>query len=117
MSCRRQNSVESTIGWSATEADGWWTRHNISANMSNYTLSDAYFPAFRTAIQDAGARGIMCSCKQSHDVSESLSPCAVQALSRRRCLHRQCGEWSAHLPLAAHARRAEILGLHGLRDL
>ena len=41
--------------------------------MSNYTLSDAYFPAFRTAIQDAGARGIMCSCKQSHDVPESLS--------------------------------------------
>ena len=81
MSCRRQNSVESTIGWSATEADGWWTRHNISANMSNYTLSDAYFPAFRTAIQDAGARGIMCSCKQSHDVSESLCGASTQSTS------------------------------------
>lgn len=56
------NSVESTIGWSAREADGYWTRHNISVNISNYTLSDAYFPAFRAAISNAGARGVMCSC-------------------------------------------------------
>ena len=56
------NSVESTIGWSVQEADGNWTRHNISVNVSNYTLSDAYFPAFRSAIANSGARGIMCSC-------------------------------------------------------
>ena len=54
------NVVESTVGWSAEEADGEWTRHNISANVSNYTLADAYFPAFRAAIRDADAKGIMC---------------------------------------------------------
>jgi beta-glucosidase-like glycosyl hydrolase len=43
------------------EADGDWTRHNISVNISNYTLSDAYFPAFRSAIKKADAQGVMCS--------------------------------------------------------
>ncbi len=56
------NSLESTIGWSAEEAGGSFTRHNISVNVSNYTLSDAYFPGFRAAIKHAGAKGIMCSC-------------------------------------------------------
>ena len=56
------NSLESTVGWSAEETAGSFTRHNISVNISNFTLSDAYFPGFRTAIKNAGARGIMCSC-------------------------------------------------------
>ena len=56
------NSLESTIGWSAEEAAGSFTRHNISVNVSNFTLSDAYFPGFRAAIKHAGAKGIMCSC-------------------------------------------------------
>lgn len=56
------NSLESTIGWSPQEAGGWFTRHNISVNISNFTLSDAYFPGFRAAIKHAGAKGIMCSC-------------------------------------------------------
>ena len=56
------NSLESTIGWSAEEASGSLTRHNISVNVSNFTLSDAYVPGFRAAIKHAGAKVIMCSC-------------------------------------------------------
>ena len=56
------NSLESTVGWSPEETDEFVTRHNISVNVSNFSLSDAYFPGFRAAIKHAGAKGIMCSC-------------------------------------------------------
>lgn len=71
------NSLESTIGWSAEEASGSFTRHNISVNVSNFTLSDAYFPGFRAAIKQAGAKGIMCSCTIVCPCSFKTTVCLV----------------------------------------
>ena len=45
-----------------TPGDKGWTRHTVSANVSRYALADFYWPAFRTAITEADAKGVMCSC-------------------------------------------------------
>ena len=39
-------------------SDGY-TRHTFDSNVSNFVLQDSYLPAFRAAIVDGGARGIM----------------------------------------------------------
>ena len=49
--------------WNANsleDSDGF-TRHNYNANVSLYTLQDAYFRAFRTAVREGDVRGLMCS--------------------------------------------------------
>jgi len=50
------NSLE---GQSA--GDDGLTRHTVDANISKYLLRDYYWPAFRAAIKDADAKGVMCS--------------------------------------------------------
>jgi|EP01046_Picozoa_sp_COSAG06_P031429 beta-glucosidase-like glycosyl hydrolase len=50
------NSLE---GQSA--GDAGLTRHTVDVNVSKYLLRDYYWPAFRAAIKDAGAKGVMCS--------------------------------------------------------
>lgn len=42
-------------------ADKFFTRHNVSANISKYLLADYYWPAFKASIRDADAKGVMCS--------------------------------------------------------
>ena len=46
--------------YSLEDADGY-TRHNFNAIISNYTLADTYFPAFKATVQKGGALGVMCS--------------------------------------------------------
>ena len=48
--------------WDANtlESSDGYTRHSFDSNASNFVLQDSYFPAFRTAIRQGGARGIMC---------------------------------------------------------
>ena len=57
------NSLENTAPF---------TRHNFDANITygvdNFVLADYYFRPFKSAIRDAGARGIMCSCTKLHTV-------------------------------------------------
>jgi beta-glucosidase-like glycosyl hydrolase len=40
------------------DSDGY-TRHTYDANISNYMAADTYFPAYRTAIREGGALGVM----------------------------------------------------------
>jgi len=49
--------------WAANtlESSDGFTRHSFDSNTSNFVLQDSYFPAFRTAIRQGGARGIMCA--------------------------------------------------------
>ena len=46
--------------YSLENSDGW-RRYNFSANVSQYALQTTYFPAFRMAVQQGGAKGVMCS--------------------------------------------------------
>ena len=43
------------------EDAGGFTRHNFNAIVSPYALASTYFPAFRKAVQEGGATGVMCS--------------------------------------------------------
>lgn len=45
--------------YSLEDSDGF-TRHNFNAIVSNYTLADTYFPAFKQAVTQGGAMGVMC---------------------------------------------------------
>jgi beta-D-xylosidase 4 len=40
------------------DSDGY-TRHTFDSNISNFVLQDSYLPAFRAAVVEGGARGIM----------------------------------------------------------
>lgn len=37
------------------------TRHNYDAQISNYDLTSTYFPAFKAAVMEANALGVMCA--------------------------------------------------------
>jgi beta-D-xylosidase 4 len=37
------------------------TRHNFNAIVSNYALTDSFFPAFKRSVVQGGALGVMCS--------------------------------------------------------
>ena len=43
---------------SLEDSDGF-TRHTADANISKYALAEYYWPAFKGAIRDAGAKGVM----------------------------------------------------------
>eukprot|EP01047_Picozoa_sp_COSAG01_P040959 COSAG01_NODE_3480_length_6024_cov_4.480675_6_plen_129_part_00 len=60
------------------EDSNGWDRHNISANVSRYSLMDSYLPAFGTAIR-AGAKGVMCSYVRA--IASFLYPCLKPKLS------------------------------------
>jgi beta-glucosidase-like glycosyl hydrolase len=40
---------------------GTCTRHTVSANITKYDLASTYLPAFRQAVEQGGALGVMCS--------------------------------------------------------
>jgi len=46
--------------YSLEDADGV-TRHTFNAIVSNYTLQDTYFPAFKASVIEGNAKGVMCS--------------------------------------------------------
>ena len=46
--------------YSLEDADGY-TRHDFNAIVSNFTLADTYWPAFKTTVQTGQALGVMCS--------------------------------------------------------
>jgi beta-D-xylosidase 4 len=62
-----------------TSAHSQFNRHNFDAQVDNFTLADAYFPAFREAIKEAGALGVMCSYNAVQGVPTCLSPLMVAA--------------------------------------
>ncbi|EGD72666.1 hypothetical protein PTSG_04397 [Salpingoeca rosetta] len=46
--------------YSLEDSDGF-TRHNFDAKVSNFALMDTYWPAFRKAVMEGNAKGVMCS--------------------------------------------------------
>ena len=46
--------------YSLEDADGR-TRHDFDAIISNFTLADTYWPAFKASVQEGKAHGVMCS--------------------------------------------------------
>ena len=48
--------------YSLEDADGY-TRHNFNAVVGKRDLAGTYFPAFKAAITEGGAKGVMCSCE------------------------------------------------------
>jgi hypothetical protein len=50
----------SPTSYSLENSDGF-TRHNFNAIVSNYSLADTYFPAFKQSVVVGGATGVMCS--------------------------------------------------------
>eukprot|EP00040_Diaphanoeca_grandis_P032978 m.200909 g.200909 ORF g.200909 m.200909 type:complete len:864 (-) comp32782_c0_seq1:202-2793(-) len=61
------------------DSDGF-TRHTFDANVSNFVLQDSYFPAFRTAIKQGGARGIMCAYNSVQGVPSCSNSLLVSVL-------------------------------------
>ena len=47
--------------WDANtlESSDGYTRHTFDSNVSNFVLQDSYLPAFRAAVVEGGARGIV----------------------------------------------------------
>ena len=63
------NSLEGT--W-----DGYLTRHNFDAKISQYDLRSTYLPAFEHAVREGGAKGVMCS----YNAINGVPSCANRAL-------------------------------------
>jgi beta-D-xylosidase 4 len=59
--------------YSLEDADGF-TRHNFNAQVSPYSLSSTYLPAFRAAVTEGGAQGVMCSYNSLNGVPTCASP-------------------------------------------
>jgi len=59
--------------YSLEDADGY-TRHNFDAIISNYSLADTYFPAFKAAVQQGGAKGVMCSYNSINGIPTCAHP-------------------------------------------
>ena len=55
-------------------SDKGLARDSIDVNVSNYMLTDAYFPAFKAPIRNAGAKGVMCSYNSLQGIPTCLSP-------------------------------------------
>ena len=58
--------------YSLENSDGF-TRYNFNAVVSNFTLADTYFPAFKASIVEGGAKGVMCRCVECVRERESES--------------------------------------------
>jgi xylan 1,4-beta-xylosidase len=74
----------------ANDVDGKWTqdgvwgssavpnatvnRHTVNAKISKHDLMDSYWPAFRDAIREGDAQGIMCSYNSVNGVPTCLDP-------------------------------------------
>ena len=48
-----------------SKSEGSINRHTVDVQIDNFTLADAYFPAFKSAILHTDARGVMCRCPMS----------------------------------------------------
>jgi beta-glucosidase-like glycosyl hydrolase len=62
--------------YSLEDSDGY-TRHNFNAIISNATLADTYWPAFKASVVTGGARGVMCS----YNAVNGVPTCANAFLS------------------------------------
>ena len=51
-----------------------YTRHNFDANISHQLLADYYWPAFRSSIREAKAKGVMCSYNSVNGQPACASP-------------------------------------------
>ena len=65
--------------YSLEDSDGY-TRHNFNAIVSNYSFADTYWPAFRAAVVDGGAKGVMCSYNAVNGVPTCASDFLRQVL-------------------------------------
>ena len=55
------NSLEGS--WSADGTPGGpLTRHTVDSTISQYDLHSTYLPAFKQAVVEANALGVMCRC-------------------------------------------------------
>ena len=63
------NTLENTDPWTRTSFDA-----NASFGVGNFALADYYLRPFQAAIQDADARGIMCSYNAVLNLPTCLSP-------------------------------------------
>lgn len=62
--------------YSLENSDGF-TRYDFNAVVSNYTLADSYFPAFKAAVVQGNAKGVMCS----YNAVNGIPTCAHPGLS------------------------------------
>lgn len=62
------------------------TRHTVDVNLTKYLLADEYWPAFRTSIRDAGARGVMCSCETTAAFTTPAHCCVTPPEQSARAL-------------------------------
>jgi len=49
-------------------------RYTFNAIVDSYNLADTYFPPFKMAVVDGGARGVMCSYNEVNGVPACMSP-------------------------------------------
>jgi len=56
------------------ENSEWYTRYNISVNLTNYQLQDYYLYPFKKGIREGNAKGIMCSYNAINRVPTCLNP-------------------------------------------
>jgi beta-glucosidase-like glycosyl hydrolase len=59
--------------YSLEDSDGF-TRHDFNAVISNYTLHDTYFPAFKASVVSGKAKGIMCSYNAVNGIPTCAHP-------------------------------------------
>ena len=62
--------------YSLEDSDGF-TRNNFNAIVSNFSLADTYWPAFKASVIDGKAKGVMCS----YNAVNSVPTCASAFLS------------------------------------
>jgi len=62
--------------YSLENSDGW-TRYNFNAVVSNYDFANTYFPAFKAAVVDGKAKGVMCA----YNAVNGIPACASNFLN------------------------------------
>lgn len=72
------NSLENTAPFNRHDFDA-----NSTYGVTDFVLADYYFRPFKAAIRDAGARGIMCSCKLGRLAHTRAQTLAVQTILLR----------------------------------
>eukprot|EP00051_Salpingoeca_urceolata_P028265 m.485929 g.485929 ORF g.485929 m.485929 type:complete len:823 (-) comp24071_c0_seq1:75-2543(-) len=65
--------------YSLETSDGH-TRHNFNAIVSNQTLANTYWPAFKASVQTGGAKGVMCSYNSINGVPTCANPMLTKVL-------------------------------------
>ena len=58
------------------------TRHNFNAIVSDADLASTYFPAFKTAVEDGNAKGVMCSYNAVNGVPSCANKFLLQDVLR-----------------------------------